>query len=164
LTFDTYRPLLDKFLSLLKEEMGERLVGIALYGSLARNQVKLDSDVDLLLVGKGDREDVEGGYRRARDALEETPEYEALVEEGVWPSLSPFIVTEGYLRRNTPWLFLEIQDHGLIFYDPEGFLAWKIGQVRERMRELGTRKVMLPDGSWYWDVKPDWKPGEVFEL
>jgi len=164
LTFETYQPLLNRFLSLLKEEMGERLVGVVLYGSLARNQVKHDSDVDLLVVGKGSKEDVEGGYRRARDALEGTSEYRALVKQGIWPSISPFIVTEEYLRQSTPWLFLEIQDHGLILYDPEGFLAWKIERVRERMRELGTKKVMLPDGSWYWDVKPNWKPGEVFEL
>lgn len=159
-----YRTLLGRFLSLLEEEMEGRLTGVVLYGSLARNRVKPGSDIDLLIVGKGSEEEVGEGYRRARDALEEAPEYKALVEQSIWPSISPFIVTEDYLRRNTPWLFLEIQDHGLVLYDPEGFLAWKIERVRERMRELGTRKVMLPDGSWYWDVKPDWKPGEVFEL
>ncbi|MFQ6014545.1 MAG: nucleotidyltransferase domain-containing protein [Anaerolineae bacterium] len=164
LTFESYCPLLERFLSLLQEEMGEALVGVVLYGSLARNQVKPDSDIDLLVVGRGSKGEVEEGYRHACDALEETPEYRALVKEGIWPSISPFIVTDEYLRQNTPWLLLEIQDHGLFLYDPEGFLAWKIEQVRERMRELGTKKVMLPDGSWYWDVKPDWKPGEVFEL
>jgi len=29
---------------------------------------------------------------------------------------------------------------------------------------LGSRKVILGNGSWYWDLKPDWKPGEVIEL
>ena len=156
--------MLDRFLSLLKEGMGERLIGILLYGSLARDQVKPDSDIDLLVVGKGDKEDVEDGYRRARDAPEETPEYEALVEQAIWPSISPFIVSDEYLRQNTPWLVLEIQDQGLVLHELEGFLAWKIKRVHERMHELGTRKVMLPEGSWYWDVKPDWKLGEVFEL
>ena len=63
-----------------------------------------------------------------------------------------------------PWLLLEVQDHGLILYDPQGVLANKLDAVRQRMRELGTKKVMMDDGSWYWDIKPDWKPGEVFEL
>ena len=73
-------------------------------------------------------------------------------------------MTEAYLRQETPWLFLEVQDHGLLLYDSEGFLAWKLEGVRQRIQELGSRKVMMPDGSWYWDVKPDWKAREAFEL
>ena len=68
------------------------------------------------------------------------------------------------MAAETPWLLLEVQDHGLILYDPQGVLARKLDAVRQRMRELGTKKVMMDDGSWYWDIKPDWKPGEVFEL
>ncbi len=62
------------------------------------------------------------------------------------------------------WLLLEVQDHGIIPYDPQGVLANKLEAVRQRMRELGTKKVMMDDGCWYWDIKPDWKSGEVFEL
>jgi hypothetical protein len=32
------------------------------------------------------------------------------------------------------------------------------------MRALGSRRVYLADGSWYWDLKPDFRPGEVVEL
>jgi hypothetical protein len=32
------------------------------------------------------------------------------------------------------------------------------------MAELGSRRVELADGSWYWDLKPDWRPGEVVDL
>ena len=34
----------------------------------------------------------------------------------------------------------------------------------ERLLELGAKKVSLPDGSYYWDLKPDWKPREVIEI
>jgi hypothetical protein len=32
------------------------------------------------------------------------------------------------------------------------------------MAELGSRRIELPDGGWYWDLKPDWRPGEVVDL
>jgi len=28
---------------------------------------------------------------------------------------------------------------------------------------LGSRRIWTGD-TWYWDLKPDFKPGEVFEL
>ena len=79
-------------------------------------------------------------------------------------NLSPFIVTQAFLAVETPWPLLEVQEHGLILYAPQDMLAHKLEAVRQRMRELCTKKVMMPDGSWYWDIKPDWKPGEGFEL
>ncbi len=164
LGLETYRPLLERLLALLQEQMGDRLLALALYGSIARGQGKPTSDIDLLIVVRGDRLEMEKYYSAAEEALEEMPEYKAFVQQKIWPAISPSVIDEDYLRRETPWLFLEIQDHGIILYDREGFLAWKLEQVRRRMRELGSKKVMMPDGSWYWDVKPDWKPGEVFEL
>lgn len=159
-----YRLLVDRLLQLLREQMGERLLAVCLYGSLARGQVQRGSDVDLFIVVQGDQKEAEALWTAAHCALRETPEYEALIQQGVWPDLSPFIVTQEFLAAETPWLLLEVQDHGLILYDPQGVLARKLEAVRQRMRELGTKKVMMPDGSWYWDIKPDWKPGEVFEL
>jgi hypothetical protein len=37
-------------------------------------------------------------------------------------------------------------------------------QVLAGMRELGSRRVHLPDGSWYWDLKPDFRWGDVVEI
>ena len=65
---------------------------------------------------------------------------------------------------DTPWLLLDIQDHGIILHEPYAMLQHKFESVRQRLKELGSRKVVLEDGSWYWDLKPDWKPGEVIEL
>lgn len=159
-----YQRLLDRLLKLMCEHMGERLLAVCLYGSLARGQVQRGSDVDLFIVVQGDQKEAEEMWTAAHRALYETPEYEALTRRGIWPDLSPFIVAQTFLAAETPWLLLEVQDHGIILYDPQGVLADKLEAVRQRMRELGTKKVMMPDGSWYWDIKPDWKPGEVFEL
>jgi hypothetical protein len=36
--------------------------------------------------------------------------------------------------------------------------------IKEKLKKLGSKKVVLPDSSWYWDLKPDMKPGEVIEI
>ena len=52
----------------------------------------------------------------------------------------------------------------MILYDPASVLERELDAVRRRMAELGSTRVELPDGSWYWDLKPDWRPGEVVDL
>jgi hypothetical protein len=52
----------------------------------------------------------------------------------------------------------------VILHDPESVLARELEAVRGRMAELGSRRVEMPDGTWYWDLKPDWRPGEVVDL
>ena len=51
-----------------------------------------------------------------------------------------------------------------ILFDPSAVLQRKLAALRVRLRELGSRKVEMPDGSWYWELKPDLRPGEMFEL
>jgi hypothetical protein len=63
-----------------------------------------------------------------------------------------------------PWILLDIAHHGVVLYDPESILALELDAVRRRMADLGARRIELPDGSWYWDLKPDWQPGEVVDL
>ena len=65
---------------------------------------------------------------------------------------------------DTPWLLLDICHHGIILFDPHAVLAHKLARLRVRLRELGSRRVELADGSWYWDLKPDLRPGEVITL
>jgi len=37
-------------------------------------------------------------------------------------------------------------------------------RLSERLKELGSRRVYLPDGSWYWILKPTIKRGEILEI
>ena len=37
-------------------------------------------------------------------------------------------------------------------------------RLRARLEELGSRRIELDDGTWYWDLKPDLRPGEVVTL
>ena len=63
-----------------------------------------------------------------------------------------------------PWILLDITHHGVILHDPETVIQRELDAVRRRMAELGSIRIALPDGSWFWDLKPDWRRGEVVDL
>ena len=58
---------------------------------------------------------------------------------------------------------LDILFEGIILYDT-GILRNRLEILRKRLDELGAKRITLADGTWYWDLKPDWKPGEVITL
>jgi len=138
------------------------LVAIALFGSVARGQPRPDSDLDLYVVTRkpslGDSR-LHGMW----DRIDASPEYQALVRAGYQPTPSPVPHSVDDLARH-PWILLDIVHHGVILYDPAAVLERELEAVRRRMAELGSTRVELPDGSWYWDLKPDWRPGEVVDL
>ena len=37
-------------------------------------------------------------------------------------------------------------------------------ELERRLKALKARKVQLPSGRWYWDLKPDYRLGEVVEI
>lgn len=50
-----------------------------------------------------------------------------------------------------------------IVYDRDGFLQKAFDEFSVSLSRLGARRIWR-DTSWYWDLKPDYKPGEVFEI
>lgn len=66
-------------------------------------------------------------------------------------------------RFHSP-LYLDIVEDGVLLLDRDGFFASVLEGMRSRMRALGSRRVFLPDGNWYWDLKPDFRFGEVVEI
>ncbi len=122
-----------------------------------------DSDIDLLLVVRGLPK---GRFNRLEEFLEvETRLEPALkaVEPGSPPiALSPVFKTPEEVEAGSP-LFLDLVEDAQILYDPAGFLAAYLDRLRARLRELGARRIRRGN-AWYWELKPDLKPGEVFTL
>jgi predicted nucleotidyltransferase len=154
----------ERLLDDLAREHGSRLVSFVVFGSVARGEARPGSDVDLLIVfddlprGRHER------FLLFHAALERRREAcGPLRAAGGYFDWSPLIVTREEARQRPP-LFLDMVHDARMLLDRDGFFADVLRGLRERMAELGTRRVRLPDGSWYWDLKPDWKPGEVVEL
>ena len=157
-----WQALAERVVAEYRAALGDDLVAVALFGSVARGQARPDSDLDLYVVTRGPSL----GDPRLRPMwtrIDASPEHQALVSAGYRPTVSPVPHTVDDLRGH-PWILLDITHHGIILHDPESVLERELNAVRGRMAELGSTRVEMPDGSWYWDLKPDWRPGEVIEL
>ena len=54
-------------------------------------------------------------------------------------------------------------DDPRILYDRERFLERALAGLRARLARLGARRIWR-GSAWIWDLKPDYRPGEVFDL
>jgi len=158
-----WRGLVDRLVAEYQAALGDDLLAIACFGSVARGQAGPESDLDLYVVTRR-RVSVMLDPRLAQvRRVREGPEYRALARHGFSPAVSPIYHTVEELSAH-PWILLDIAHHGIILHDPEGILGRELAAIRRRLRELGSQRIELPDGSWYWDLKPDWRPGEIVEL
>ena len=139
--------------------MGDNLVSLVLFGSTARGEAGEASDIDLLVVAEGFPRSLRD---RRRPLLEE---WERVRAASNLPAVEWNLVTKSpdEARFRSP-LYLDIVEDGILILDRDFFFERILSEMRERMRALGTRRVRLPDGSWYWDLKPDFRFGEVVEI
>lgn len=164
--YHDYKDILDLLKDLLIRKFGEDLVSIVLYGSVCRNEAKRESDIDILIVLKNPPETY---YERLSDfvriekELSETPEYKKLLSRGLYPQFNFIIFSEEEAMKNR-YIYLDMIEDSMIIYDKNNFFSTKLKEMELRLRALGSKKVVLSDGSWYWDIKPDLKLGEEFEL
>lgn len=158
-----WRALADRVVVQYLAALGDDLVAVACFGSAARGVVSPASDLDLYVVTRQAEPVWLDPRLRHRWKIRETPEYQRLVRDGYRPDPSPVFHTQEQLRAH-PWILLDIAHHGVVLHDPSGVLTAELDTVRRRLRELGARRVERADGRWYWDLKPDWQPGQVIEL
>lgn len=165
--FEFYKGILERFLELLEKTLGDSLVSLVLYGSVARGDAKADSDIDLLLILR----DPPDNYHRRLDQvlgvqydLEREEVYQRVRETlEIGPFLSHIILSKEEADENR-YIYLDMVEDAKILYDWDNFFAQRLKVIRERLKELHSKRVWLEDGTWYWDLKPDLKPGEVFTL
>lgn len=165
--FDTYQDLIGVFLKILEKRFGKSLISVVLYGSVARGKASQTSDVDLLII----LGDPPKNYHRRLDPILESQKqlecssmYKKIKDQlGVFPFFSYLILSKEEAQENR-YIYLDMIEDGKILYDRDGFFFRKMQGMKKRIKELGSKKIYLEDGSWYWDLKPDLKPGEVFAL
>lgn len=149
--------------SVCREVYADRLVSLAIFGSVSTGTMRRDSDIDILLVV----DPLPDGRLRRVEEFEkvEAPlqaRLAAAAARGVHTRLAPIFKTPAELEHGSPVL-LDMTEHVRILLDPQGILARRLERLRQRLNELGSRKVQH-DGGYYWLLKPDYKPGDVIEL
>lgn len=158
------RALLEKLVRRLEDRFGDDLVSVVLYGSVARGTATANSDVDLLVVC---RRLPERSFERSRliyPILQELqPDLDTVQRETGWlPYLSVQMRTTDEARR-TSRTYFDMVEEAILLRDRDGFFKGVLERLAARMRELGSRKVYLGE-KYDWDLKPDLKWGEVFEI
>jgi len=118
------------------------LEGAVLFGSAARGEAGLESDIDLLVVGRaipGQR------HRRSREIAEIKRLFPGV-------SLDVLLMTwdevQSNFRNHNP-LFLDIAEEGVVLIDSGGALRDAIEATRLYVRERGIERL---DGGWRFPV------------
>lgn len=147
----------------LKKHHVGNLVAMILFGSVARGTVTAHSDIDLLTVFHR----LPPGRMARRSYLGDTPPLLAkkllrLHGRGIHTDFNVLIKTVTEAQTRTPFTYELVQD-GLVLFDEADFFNDLKAGVKKRMRELGSQWRQI--GKFrYMDLKPDMKPGEIFEL
>jgi predicted nucleotidyltransferase len=150
------RTALDRYIRLLRDRFGENLVSVVLFGSRARGETRPESDVDLLVV-------VRGLPRRRFERYSGLPDLAREVSAAFAQAVAPILLTPEEAQRVKPYYLGMLSGHEIL-HDRDGFFAGVLDRLRQRLAELGSRRHVDRDGHEYWDLKPDWKPGDVVRL
>lgn len=164
---ESFKDCLDIFLAFLKEKFGARLISLVLYGSVARGEARKDSDIDLLII----LDDISSNYHRRLDQilavqsrLERKKVYQTIKETiGIKPYLSYLILSKEEANKNL-YIYLDMVEDARILYDQDNFFSKILTRMKDRLRKIGSQRIWLEDGTWYWDLKPNLKIGEIFTL
>jgi predicted nucleotidyltransferase len=142
-----------------------RLTSICLYGSVARGTARRDSDVDLLVVSDDFSGSLASRVEHVLQDLERkvSGEVERLRKYEVDTGLSIYPLRREEVLRLPP-ILLDLTEDGIVLYDEGSFLERTLTRLKARLSELNAKRVFIGEDSWYWDLKPDYKFGEVIEL
>ncbi|MEA1904588.1 MAG: nucleotidyltransferase domain-containing protein [Candidatus Hadarchaeota archaeon] len=152
------RAVVRSYLRGVFEKFHGRIISVVLYGSFARGDYGPESDVDLLFV-------IEGYERSEGLGVKEADEltYKIWKLRGEYHKVLPYPLTPEQARYHRP-LYLDMTEDSILLYDEDGFMKGVLDEVRSRLRRSGAERRELLNGSWYWVLKPDVKPGEVVEI
>ena len=158
---DRHRRYLRAILREVARYYRDNLAGLAVFGSYARGENRLNSDLDLLIILK----EAPSLGRRVAEFVEQIEmKHEALAqkmyeEEGISCDLSPYILSRTEALTLQP-VYYDLADHHIIVYDPEGLLARIIEATRKYLQGAKARKERLGN-TWEWSIEKGGFPGEV---
>lgn len=141
----------------------DRLISFVLFGSVGRGVPNNESDVDVLIVANPLPD---GRIKRIKEFMNVEKKldnyFKELRENGIYTFISPVIKTPAELEYGSP-LMLDMVYDSKILYDREDFFKKRLERLKLRLQQLGAKRIYAK-GGWFWVLKPDIKPGEIFEL
>ena len=145
----------------LEEILQDDLVSVLLFGSAARGEAGESSDIDILIVaekfGSEGRFEV---FNAIEKDLKASDEYQDIKENKLGTLISPVPLTPSEVENN-PSILLDMVTDGIMLYDVDDFIENKMKSLRKKLKKMGSKKIFLDDKRYFWDLKPDYKLGEV---
>jgi len=148
-----FADLLVRLAEACREVYGGRLVSLAVFGSVARDRPRPDSDIDLLLVvdclpsaGIAPTEEFAAVEARMEPCLERAR------REGVDTRLSP-IIRSAAEAETAGFPFIDMALEARILLDRDRFLADAVERLRQGLAGSGAERVVTR-GPAHWRVKP----------
>ena len=145
-------PRNDELLEAFAMGLGENLIGLVLYGSVARGEAHEGSDVDVLVVAQGLR----GSFlERQQTILARLPQR--------WrATVSLMITSPEALEAHLSSLLLDVALDGVILFDPSGLVSRRLEALRSLLRTEGWRRQATDEGfAWNRDRRLSLQPGQV---
>jgi predicted nucleotidyltransferase len=153
-------------LQILKEGYGARLQSVILFGSAVTGKLRKGSDLDYLIV----LTEVPSSYgKRAREILPllhqsmKAKSYQKLAELESSLSPMPLILSKSEVRKH-PAILLDMTLYCKVLFDRGNFFQKELITVKKRLQELGSQRIRLPDGTYYWKLKPSVRLGEEIQI
>ncbi len=154
-----YKQILNKFKLKLLARFKDDLISLVLFGSVARGTARKESDIDILIILK---DAPDSYYDRLKPVIDIELDMRNDIE-GMPPVFSSIILSLDEAKQNRN-IFLDLIDHSIILYDTNNFFKNRLSELKNRLIQLGSKKVILDDDTWYWNLKPDIEAGEIIEL
>ena len=159
-------PVIKKYCEILNEILGNRLISIMIFGSIARGDWDKDSDIDIHIVAEGWEGkpiwDRVGELAKAKKMVEETTEYRKALEAGFWSIFQNYPLSKEEAERFNR-IYLDAIIDGIILYDKNEFLVKVLRSLMKKLEEMGSVRITLPNRKYYWILK-DIRAGEVIEF
>ncbi|MCI4457638.1 MAG: nucleotidyltransferase domain-containing protein [Desulfurococcaceae archaeon] len=137
--------------NILKNFLKEEFLGMILFGSWARGEAKVDSDIDLFIL------------LRSLKGFEARSEIYKVLARCIKRPVTLIDVRFDELFResiNLTPLLLNILYDGVVIYDETGLLTKLVAKTREFVRSTGLVRYKTKDGKYGWE-RSDKKPLEV---
>jgi len=160
---EPYRTLVQSLCKALEGVLGDRLISLVVFGSVARGEARRDSDIDLLIVAQDlprSRFRRQELFEKAESVLE--PLVEELWSRGYHVDFSPIILDVEEAKRHRP-IYLDMVVDAVIIFDREGFFRSILDEIATKLKVLGAERKRLGK-LWYWVLKKEYKLGEVIEI
>jgi predicted nucleotidyltransferase len=123
----------------LQAHYGDKLLGLALFGSVARGTERESSDIDLLIVLSDARPIESKLYREWDDAF----------DDKIFKNVSPHFVHIAKDSRNVGSLWLEVAIEGKVLFDPQSIVETHLRGIRSLIAE-GHFSRSVFQGVPYW--------------